>query len=143
MYCNACTYICIYIYIYIGTEVSLRSRPSAPAPCLRQHRTTNLGTKILDFRGFDSSIILIIRGGILVSMGEVLESLSQESSKRNNLSRDIGCPIRGASAHLQTTCRVKHAQTCRACGLSCLHFSICACHPCAGAMLIFCASFHA
>ena len=30
---------------------------------------TNLRTKILDFRGFDSSRILILRGGILTSIG--------------------------------------------------------------------------
>ena len=29
--------------------------------------TANLRTKILDFRGFDSSTILILRGGILMS----------------------------------------------------------------------------
>ena len=34
-------------------------------------------TNIVDFRGFDSSIILIYRGGILMSIGDVLESLSQ------------------------------------------------------------------
>ena len=36
--------------------------------------TANLRTKILDFRGFYSSIILIFRGG---SIGNFLESLSQ------------------------------------------------------------------
>ena len=39
--------------------------------------THNLPTNIADFRGFYSSIILIIRGGILVSIGIFLESLSQ------------------------------------------------------------------
>ena len=37
----------------------------------------NHPTKILDFRGFDSSIILISRGGILMSPGDFPESLSQ------------------------------------------------------------------
>ena len=37
----------------------------------------NLPTKILDFRGFDSSRILILRGGIPMSIGNFLESLSQ------------------------------------------------------------------
>ena len=37
----------------------------------------NLPTNIVDFGGFDSSIILIKRGGILMSMGNVPESLSQ------------------------------------------------------------------
>ena len=31
--------------------------------------TANLRTEILDFGGFDSSIILIMRGGILMSIG--------------------------------------------------------------------------
>ena len=34
-------------------------------------------TNIVDFRGFDSSTILIVRGGILVSIGDFPESLSQ------------------------------------------------------------------
>ena len=39
--------------------------------------TANLHTKILDFREFYSSIILILRGGILMSMVNFPESLSQ------------------------------------------------------------------
>ena len=38
--------------------------------------TANLRTKILDFRGFDSSRILISRGAILMSVGNFPESLS-------------------------------------------------------------------
>ena len=34
-------------------------------------------TKSLDFRGFDSSRLLILRGGILMSIGDFPESLSQ------------------------------------------------------------------
>ena len=37
----------------------------------------NLRTKILDFRGFDSSRILIPRGGILTSIGNFPEILNQ------------------------------------------------------------------
>ena len=43
-----------------------------------ERRTVNLRTKILDFRGFGSSRILILRAGILMSMGNFPESLSQE-----------------------------------------------------------------
>ena len=39
--------------------------------------TANLRTKILDFRGFDSGRILISRGGILMSVGDFPEVLSQ------------------------------------------------------------------
>ena len=39
--------------------------------------TPNLPTNIMDFRGFDSSVILILRGGIPRPIGDVPESLSQ------------------------------------------------------------------
>ena len=57
--------------------------------------TANLRTKILDFGGFDSSIISISRGGNLMSTGNFPESLSQASNlSREVLSREIGhtCP---------------------------------------------------
>ena len=37
----------------------------------------NFPTNIVDFRGFDSSIILIQRGGIIMSIGNFPKSLSQ------------------------------------------------------------------
>ena len=40
--------------------------------------TVNLRTKILDFRGFYTSIILSLRRGILMSIGKFPESLSQQ-----------------------------------------------------------------
>ena len=40
-------------------------------------RAANLRTKTPDFRGFDSSRVLISRGGILMSVGNLLEALSQ------------------------------------------------------------------
>ena len=39
--------------------------------------TPNLLTSIVDFRGFDLSMILSLRGGIHRPMGDFLESLSQ------------------------------------------------------------------
>ena len=42
-----------------------------------QIHTPNLPTNIVDFRGVDSSTILILRGGILMSIGDFPESLSQ------------------------------------------------------------------
>ena len=39
--------------------------------------TANLRTKIMDFRGFDSSIILFLSGGVLMSIGDFPESESQ------------------------------------------------------------------
>ena len=45
--------------------------------CNRLLATANLRTKIPDFRGFDSSIIFILRGGIPRPIGTLPESLSQ------------------------------------------------------------------
>ena len=45
-------------------------------------RMVNLRTKTLDFRGFDSSIVLILRGGIPRPMGNFPECLSQGQSQR-------------------------------------------------------------
>ena len=45
--------------------------------CAAAADTANLRTKILAFRGFDSGRILILRGGILMSIGNFPEMLSQ------------------------------------------------------------------
>ena len=42
-----------------------------------QCSTANLPTNIMDFRGFDSSMILILRGGIPRPIGNFPESLTQ------------------------------------------------------------------
>ena len=65
------------------------SRSDHPAPSAWPS-TANLRTKILDFRGFDSSIILRLRGGILMSIGSFPESLVSRNLSRDNLSREIG-----------------------------------------------------
>ena len=70
-----CTYIytCVYIYIYIDIYIYIYI-------IFGWHHlssATYLDTKILDFRGFDSSIILIIRGGIPRPIGNFPESLTQ------------------------------------------------------------------
>ena len=68
-------YVYVYIYIYIYTYIHICTHwPARP----RSPGTANLRTKNLDFRGFDSSIILILRGGILRSVRIFLESLSQQ-----------------------------------------------------------------
>ena len=43
----------------------------------RARSSTNLRTNIVGFGGFGSSIVLILRGGILMSIGDFPESLSQ------------------------------------------------------------------
>ena len=52
--------------------------------------TPNLPTNIVDFRGFDSSTILILRGGILRPIGDFPESSSQAMLVGCNVSRGIG-----------------------------------------------------
>ena len=56
---NIHVYIYIYIYIYTCS-------------------TANLRTKILYFRGLDSSVILILKGGIFMSIGNSPERLSKQ-----------------------------------------------------------------
>ena len=56
--------------------------------------TANLRTKIRDFRGFDSSRILIFRGGIIMSIGNKLES---SNLSRDNLSREIWSRCKGSA----------------------------------------------
>ena len=83
-------YIHIYIYIYIydasrgyAAATPCRSRTQAwrrtsvGRPRLPLCCTANLLTNIMDLRGFDSSTILVLRGGILMSIGDFPESLSQ------------------------------------------------------------------
>ena len=66
-------------------SLSGQTPESRPAPY------GNLRTKLLDFRGFDSSIILILRCGILMSIENLPDFLSQQILvHRENLSRDIG-----------------------------------------------------
>ena len=72
MYRN--TYMCIYIYIFIYLFIYL---PVALLYLLASGRTANLRTKIPDFRGFDSSTIIILRGGTPRTIGSFPESLSQ------------------------------------------------------------------
>ena len=57
-------------------------------------RTANLRTTILDFRGFGSSRILISRGGILMTMRNFLEVLSQRIIVRIILVGRLGVVVR-------------------------------------------------
>ena len=58
-----------------GSKVSAAGNEKTPASA---DATVNLRTKILDFGGFDSSRILILRGGMLMSVGSLPEMLSQQ-----------------------------------------------------------------
>ena len=61
---------------------------------IRNDETSHVATpnlpKIVDFRGLDSSIIFIQRGGILMSVGDFPENLSQAMLVGCNASREIG-----------------------------------------------------
>ena len=50
--------------------------------------TANLCTKILDFRGFDSSRIFILRGGIHMPLREFLGMIESSKIGRDNISRE-------------------------------------------------------
>ena len=52
--------------------------------------TTNLRTKILDFSGFDASENLVLRGGILMSIGNFPDVLSQRILAGTILVRRLG-----------------------------------------------------
>ena len=81
-------YIYIYIYIYVCLCGGIPPKVASNDPCIeslgmQSGQTSgvlcmaNLHTKILDFRGFDSSIILILRGGVPRAIGKYPESLGQ------------------------------------------------------------------
>ena len=79
-------YIYIYIYIYIEiyryTLICICSDPplgdgDSQVSGLNRLVTADLRTNIMDVRGFDSSIILILRGEIPRPIGDFPESLSQ------------------------------------------------------------------
>ena len=85
-----CIYV-LYIYIYIYIHMSLAcglsigvcfrdSVPSASAGLgnLVSIRPISVRTEILDFAGFDSSRILVLRGGIPRHTGNFPESVSQQ-----------------------------------------------------------------
>ena len=66
----------------------------------------NLRTYLMDFRGFDSIIILILRGGILMSIGNFPESSSQAILVGIMLVGRLGVVVHGscapfASSHVQ------------------------------------------
>ena len=66
--------------------------------CVRQD-THNLPINIVDFRGFDSSTILKLRGGIPRPMGDLPESLSQAILEGIMLVGRLGVLVRFVQAH--------------------------------------------
>ena len=86
-----CVCVYIYIYIYINKCMRPRRRPWTPtswSPARTRSTRCSSGTTHISYMsgmanpptnivGFESSIIFIIRGAILMSIGDFLESLSQ------------------------------------------------------------------
>ena len=72
-----CILYCAVLYTVLCCTVLYCTFPDGFVEGYRRPITANLPTNIADFRGFDSSIILIYRGGIVMSIGNWPESLSQ------------------------------------------------------------------
>ena len=70
----------------VSGSASPLQAPQSPSVC----PTPNLPTNIVGFRGFDSSVVLILRGGIPRPTGNFPESLSQAMLVGCNVSREIG-----------------------------------------------------
>ena len=93
---------------HLGGSESI-TPPSAPQEGCRS--TPNLSTNIVDFRGLDSSTILILRDGILMSMGDCPESLSQAMLVGVMLVGRLGVVPHASSRNIlpNTTAWTKHA----------------------------------
>ena len=72
--------------------------------------TPNLPTNMVDFGGFHSSIMLCLRGGILMSIGNSPESLSQAMLVGAMFVGRLGvCErYRNNAEHLNQYCRMNH-----------------------------------
>ena len=68
-------------------------------------RTPNLRTETLDFRGFDSIRILSLRGGVLMSIGDFPETLSQEILAGRILVGRLGVAPSSRQLSMQTSAR--------------------------------------
>ena len=70
--------------------MNLKYRAARSRESKSEWNTPNLPTNIVEFKGFDPNIILIIRGGILRPIGDLPESLSEAMLVGCNISREIG-----------------------------------------------------
>ena len=80
------TWICVLPHSKDTRSLTTRGDPKGKGACAAELHgpstgaalhTANLPTSIMDFRGFYSSIILMLRGGLIMSIGDFPESLSQ------------------------------------------------------------------
>ena len=87
-------HLSVQLNIHLNIQSNMAAEPddvkvSEPA----SQDTANLCTKILDFRGFDSSIILILRVGIPRPKGNSLGILSQRVLVGRFLVGRVGVPV--------------------------------------------------
>ena len=76
IYIYICT--CVYIYIFVYTYIYIYGNGGYINSTINSNTyTANRRSNIMDFRGFDSGVILIVRGGIPRPIGNFPESLSQ------------------------------------------------------------------
>ena len=75
-------YVYVYIYIYTHTYTYIHVVPRSDL-----ETTANLRTKLLGFKGFDSSMILMIKGCYSHVHREISGYLQSMNLSRDNLSR--------------------------------------------------------
>ena len=75
--CTLCVLFCCKALLDMADHVTSVETLSCFVDSSGKRVTPNLPTNTVDFGGCDSSIILIYRGGILMSIGDFPESLSQ------------------------------------------------------------------
>ena len=73
----------MFIYTYVHTMARTYATNCRAS-------TANLRTMIMHFRGFDSSIILILRGGIPRPIGNSPGEFESSNVSRDDVSREIG-----------------------------------------------------
>ena len=105
---NANTTTTNYYYYVSNTQLILTNADTEPLELSRYR--ANLHTKTLDFSWFDSSVILMLRGRTLMSIGNFTAMLSQRILVGIiNFGREIGCTaptLRGRVGHLPAWCYV-------------------------------------
>ena len=79
---------CFLLKEQLRERIALRALDFERIKCIA-HGTANLLTNIMDFRGFDSSIILISRGDIPFRRG-LPGKFESTNLSRDNVSREIG-----------------------------------------------------
>jgi hypothetical protein len=105
--------------------------PASYAPAIRKGRRAS-ACKWLDSRVACAMPVRRDVTPLALRLRQQAEHTSRSGAQLRSFARSY-CAERCLCALLRTALRLREK--------NCLHFSICACHPCAGAMLIFSVSF--